>query len=293
MENTATATSVSILQTRPRYEGANIRSWIGFKHFMYLAEDAVLQWLRDRQCGPQAMFERCGLGFQILDSSVFLPSVMELDDVVDVEVTPPDNGQFTIKFTIARNGTSHTALKGKLRIAFLRETPALEAPPPLIAALVRDLTPPASDTQSAFARRAFVWSWKARYFYCQYSRRVQHSAYVRALEEVVARFLEDRGLAVGDMLQSHGWIPVVSRARVQILADAFMEEEIQTRFHVEELLKRTAFIGHMNCYVRRGDTLIHTATARIVHGYAVTRGPQTGSLAEFDDDTVAALTREM
>ena len=33
---------------RPRYEGANIRTWIGFKHLMYLAEEAVLEWLRIR-----------------------------------------------------------------------------------------------------------------------------------------------------------------------------------------------------------------------------------------------------
>ena len=32
--------------TRPSYEGANIRTWVGFKHFMYLVEESVLAWLR-------------------------------------------------------------------------------------------------------------------------------------------------------------------------------------------------------------------------------------------------------
>jgi hypothetical protein len=46
----------------------------------------------------------------------------------------------------------------------------------------------------------------------------------------------------------------------------------------------------MDCFVHRGAELVHVATARILHGYAVSRGEGAGRLAEFDDSTIAALT---
>src|SRR5688572_27855192 len=33
---------------RPSFEGTNIRTWIGFKHLMYLAHEAVIDHLRER-----------------------------------------------------------------------------------------------------------------------------------------------------------------------------------------------------------------------------------------------------
>jgi len=140
--------------------------------------------------------------------------------------------------------------------------------------------------------RAFLWSWRARYFHCHFSDRVQHSSYIQALEEVVDRFLADRGISVGRMLAERGWIPIVSRARIQLVADAHMEETIHTTFVVEEVLKRTAYDARMDCYVQRGDTIVHTATARILHGYASSRGRDAGQLVVLDDSTLAALTKE-
>jgi trans-aconitate methyltransferase len=43
------------LVMRPRHEGANMRTWIGFKHFLYLAEEAVLHWFRDHGYGVQRL----------------------------------------------------------------------------------------------------------------------------------------------------------------------------------------------------------------------------------------------
>ncbi|MCD9437117.1 hypothetical protein LVA97_32260, partial [Klebsiella pneumoniae] len=53
--------------------------------------------------------------------------------------------------------------------------------------------------------RAFLWTWQARYFHCHFSDRVQHSAFTRALEEVVDRFLVDRGLSIRTMLRQRDW----------------------------------------------------------------------------------------
>jgi acyl-CoA thioesterase FadM len=119
---------------------------------------------------------------------------------------------------------------------------------------------------------------------------VQHSGFVRALEEVVDRFLADRGVSVGRMLTERSWIPVVSRARVRLLAAAHMEETIHTVFTVEEILRGVVFDARMDCYVRRGDELIPVATAKILHGYAIAAGEGAGGLAQLDDGVIRALT---
>jgi hypothetical protein len=137
---------------------------------------------------------------------------------------------------------------------------------------------------------AHLWSWRAPYFYCHFSDRVQHSGFVRALEDVVDRFLAARGLSVGTLLAERAWIPVVSRARVQLVEAAHMEETIHTTFVVTDILRGVMFDGRMDCHVRRGDRLVHVATAQILHGYAISRGPDAGSLATLDDAVVAALT---
>jgi acyl-CoA thioesterase FadM len=112
---------------------------------------------------------------------------------------------------------------------------------------------------------------------------MQHSAYVRVLEEVVDRFLAHRGLAVGRLLAERSWIPVVSRARVTQLAPVYMEDRLHTRFIVDEVLRDTMFAGRMDCHVERDGRLVHAATASILHGYAIGAGPTAGQLAPLGD----------
>jgi acyl-CoA thioesterase FadM len=119
---------------------------------------------------------------------------------------------------------------------------------------------------------------------------VQHSAYVRALEEVVDRFLADRGRSVGRMLGERGWIPVVSRVRVRMTADAHMEEDVRTTFAVTDVLKDVTWEGQMDCHVDRAGGPVRVATARILHGYAISRGPDAGRMAQLDPATIAALS---
>jgi acyl-CoA thioesterase FadM len=137
----------------------------------------------------------------------------------------------------------------------------------------------------------FTWSWRVPYFYCQFSDRVQHSGFVRVLEEVVDLFLADRGISVGSLLAERGWIPVVSRVRVRLLGAAHMEEVVHTGFRVDEIVRGTMFDGSMHCAVRRDGVMIPVAEGRILHGYAMSRGPDAGRLATLDDTTIAALTR--
>ncbi len=297
---------------RPRYEGANIRTWIGFKHFTYLLEEAVLQHFRDRGFGPDTLYHQHGVGIEFVETSIQLPATLLIDDEVTSVVTPkaakPGHGAaFSVRLSVTRAGEQVTILVGKVRVALIveKDAPSNEPVPaelaPFVVSEVAEL-PSGTGVRADLAcagdvaavltpaeSNAFLWSWRIPYFYCHFSDRLQHSGYTRALEEVVDRFLHDRGLGIGALLQERGWIPVVSRARVRLLADAHMEETLHTVFTVEEILKDVMYTARMDTYVLRGETLVHTATASIVHGYAVSRGEKAGSLAEFDADTRAAL----
>jgi acyl-CoA thioesterase FadM len=286
----------SVTRCRPRYEGCNIGTWIGFKHFMLLVEEAVLDWFREGGLGPGRLYHEHGLGLEVMDSSVQLPALLELDDEVVAEVVEDRPGRFTVTLRVTRGGADTTVLRGRVTVALVREASAASGgplPAGLSCLVVDDLSGAAAggpDGLTLDDPAAFVWSWRAPYFACHFSDRVQHSGFVRALEEVVDRFLADRGLSVGRLLAERAWIPVVSRARVRLLAAAHMEETIHTVFAVEDVLKRSAYDARMDCYVRRGDVLVRCATARILHGYARARGAGAGGLVELDDATIAALT---
>ncbi len=291
----------SAVALRPRREGANIRTWVGFKHFMYLAEEAVLDWYRDRDGGPGVLFHRYGVELSIVDSSVQLPAVLDVDDVVDAEVAGgPD--RFSVRLAARRDGAP-TVLRGTVSVALLPADPAAggaahpaELPPKLAAAALASYPRgrhdrPGADPATVVPAGGFLWSWRVPYYYCQFSHRIQHAGWVRAMEEVVDRFLADRGISVGTLLRERGWIPVVSRARVTQLADVAMEETVHTVFSVVDVLKGVGFDARTDSYVRRGDGLAHVATGRILHAYAIARGPGAGGLAGLDEPVVAALTR--
>jgi acyl-CoA thioesterase FadM len=297
---------VTTLICRPRYEGANIRTWIGFKQFMLLAEEAVLAWFRERGLGPQHLYHEHGLGLEVVDSSVQLPALLEVDDEVHAEVTERAPGGFSVTGSVTRAGATVVVMRANLAVALVREHAGAVAPGAVAGLAAADVAAartvaepgdvplgPGQDVGSALAPRgsgAYLWSWRVPYFACHFSDRVQHSAYVRALEEVVDRFLFDRGISIRTMLATRAWIPVVSRARVQLVADACMEEVVHTVFTVTDVLKRSAYDARMDCYVERDGWLRRCATARILHGYALSRGEGAGRLVDLDDGTVAALT---
>ena len=293
----------TVAHGRPAFEGANIRTWIGFKHFMYLVEGAVLQWLRDQGHSARDLFLEHGLGAEIVDCSVQLPAVLELDDEVKAEVTQGRGDKLSVQLSVVRDGADVTVLRGKLTVALVRERAAdtrAAAPaalahlevPALTSTVARIGIPTWETAESVLTAQpgSFLWSWRAPYFYCHYSDRVQHSGFVRTLEEVVDRFLADRGISVGRMLAERAWIPVVSRARVRLLEDARMEEVVHTVYTVTDILRGVMFDGRMDCYVQRGPELIPVATAQILHGYAIAAGPGAGGMAQLDDGVVEALT---
>lgn len=290
---------------RPRYEGTNIGTWIGFKHLMYLAEEGLLAFFREQGFGPRRLFHEFGLGLEIVDASVQLPALLEIDDEVVAETRLLAPGRGSTRLRVEHGATPRVVLNGKLGFTLAANAQASGRPwPAELGALapldgapqdgrLADVPLRSGDARAglmAACPAAFYWCWKARYFHCHVSERVQYSAYVRALEEVVERFLEDRGLAVGRLLVERGLIPVVSRARVRMLRPVAMEALVHTTFVVDDVLMDKAYDGRMDCYVQHGGVLQHVASARILHGYAHSAGPEAGRLAALDAATLRALT---
>ncbi|MBX6765686.1 MAG: hypothetical protein IRY90_00760, partial [Actinomadura rubrobrunea] len=88
---------------RPRFEGSNICTWIGFKHVNYLVEEAVLGHLRHGGLAPGALFEEYGLGVDLVDIDTRILTAFHIDDVAIAEVVPtstPDDRELAFAVTL-------------------------------------------------------------------------------------------------------------------------------------------------------------------------------------------------
>lgn len=311
----------TVVELRPSFEGANIATGIGFKHVMYLLEEAVVQHFRTRGLGPQSLYERHGLCLEIVDSDARLVTGTALDDQVRVEVraeSEPSAAElpFSVRAYVRRGAKEVKSVSGRVRVLLRQDdsAPAGEPPPaglatyvaaeinrqPLGTAAGEGAVLAAGVTDEQQLRRhlapaganTFVWKRRVPYFYCHYGARLQHSGYLRLLEEVVERFLAARRISIRTMLEGRRWIPIVTNARVEMLREALMEEDIYTVFTVESVFKRFTYTGRVDCYVVRGGELIRTATGRITHGYLELRSRRDWSLVSFDDETLKALRGE-
>ncbi|MDG4831696.1 thioesterase family protein [Solwaraspora sp. WMMD1047] len=282
---------------RPRYEGSNICTWIGFKHVMYLVEEAVLDHLRQSGLVPRQLYEEHGLGVEIVDSDARIASALHMDDEVHTEVVSrPSEGDTLVFRTTSHVQRPTGRIKAVSATVRVQVRPADQDSPDGRAFVVgatdgRGGVDVVDDDVAALVGddNAIVWRWRVPYFYCHFSRTLQHSGYLRLMEEVVDVFLAERGISIRTMLDGQRWIPVVPHARVTILADALMEEEIHTVFTVEEIFKDFTYTARMDCYVRRDGRLVQTATGRITHGYAEVLDRRDWKLVSFDSRTLAAL----
>ncbi|CAM5265121.1 hypothetical protein SCALM49S_01150 [Streptomyces californicus] len=68
------------LRVRPRYEGSNINTWIGFKHVNYMVEEAVLEHFRASGLGSRLLFEEHGLGVDLVDLDTRILHAFHQDD---------------------------------------------------------------------------------------------------------------------------------------------------------------------------------------------------------------------
>ncbi|MFI6641758.1 hypothetical protein [Streptomyces sp. NPDC050504] len=315
LETTTTA------RLRPLFEGNNISFAIGFKHINYVSEAAVLNHFKEAGLAAGDLYRRFGLGFDIVDIHSRLAALLAVDDDVEAVVTPAvKDGDGTLKFKVAqfvqRDGERVKCATSTVRVALrvdghikaeeewpagierfaaerlgTGETREIAAAPvpygslsegrgtstdPVLAELIGDTN-------------AFGWRWRMPYFYCHFNDRVQMSGFLRIMEEVEDLFLADRGLPIKRVLDTRGWIPVVTQSRIEILDETVMEEELYTVYTVENVFKTLLYSTRMDCYVLRDGKLVKTATGTITHGYLVESAPNQWEMAEFDESTVAAL----
>jgi acyl-CoA thioesterase FadM len=289
------AARATVREATPPFEGSNIGAWLGFKHFMYLMEEAAIQHVRERWMGPCALWEQHGLGIEIVDSSIRILTALHLDQLTRVEVRPREGSEeYELAANLeARDGSQWLpAARGRVKVLFRRSAERSGAPPGDLLPYVRDeierdlLSPPGATA------RSFVWRRRIPYFYCHFMDRLQHSGYLRLLEEVVDLFLAERGISIRTMLERRSWIPVVTEAGLEILREARLEEEICTVFTVEHVYKGRLYSAAVDWYVARGAEWVPTARGRIVHGYA--QIPQRGvmKLVPLDGPVLAALLGE-
>ncbi|MBB5954060.1 acyl-CoA thioesterase FadM [Saccharothrix tamanrassetensis] len=297
-----TTTTVSL---RPRYEGSNICTWIGFKHVNYMVEEAVLDHLRQSGFPAGQLYERFGLCTDITDLDTKILTAFHIDDLALATVRRVDGEgplKLVVELTVERDGKTVKAVKSKVSVSFRLDPHGFDAEPapaelaPHVVGsigagaepvVVGDADP--LDLLTA-GRNAFAWAWRMPYFYCHFTERVQMSGYLRQMEEILDLFVEDRGVSIKKLLDEQNWIPVVPHSRITFTDEAKMEETLYTVFTVEEVFKRFTFTARMDCYVLRDGLLVQTATGRITHGWAVIENRKDWSLVNFDDRLTDAIT---
>jgi acyl-CoA thioesterase FadM len=174
------ALPTTVSEHRPRFEGVNIRTWVGFKHLMYLVEEAVLDWLRVYTPGTRRLFCDSGLGVEFIDSSVQLPAPLEVDDQVRAQVTAVEPGRFTVTLHALRGGEEVPVLRGKIALTLVRETGApVNVPLAVGAELLPEPVAEIALEAEPGPDQAFGWTWRVPYYYCHFSERLQHSGHVR------------------------------------------------------------------------------------------------------------------
>jgi acyl-CoA thioesterase FadM len=322
--------STTNVELRPRYEGSNICTWIGFKHVNYLVEEAVLEHFRSAGLAARDLYETNGLGLDIVRLDTRIMTALHMDDLVRAEVSSDAAGRhgersFLVTLYVEREGCEvKAAVAGvtvALRIDRWHQQSTAAVPAGLEPFVVEQIGPPgmraepsnstnglehpgdgplstgrgSSDEADPLIARltadenAFGWSWRIPYIYCHFTERMQMSGYLRQMEEVVDRFLAERGISIWELLSDRRWIPVVPHSRIEILAEALMEEELYTVYTVERIFKDLTYTSRMDCYVVRGGELLKTATGLITHGYARIDSRRDWSLVSFDERVVRAL----
>jgi acyl-CoA thioesterase FadM len=315
------------VRLRPRFEGSNIGTWLGFKHINYLVEEAVLEHFRSAGLPVGELYSARGVGLDLVDLDTRIISALHLDDVAEVEVTPKTADDataigFTVLMWVTREGTRTKVASSKVKVVLRvdgQAVPTLPLPAELdrftvarigAGAAVAEGAPatPVANTSYAIGRgterdpvleqliagrNAHGWKWRIPYFYCHFTERLQMSGYLRHMEEVVDLFLAERGLSIRHMLDSRGWIPACTRSRIELLDEALMEEELYTVYTVDEIFKDFTYTSSMDCYVVRDGRLVQTATGKVTHGYAAIGDRTNWGLVNFDELVHRALRNQV
>lgn len=298
LARTSLAESVTEVSMRPRFEGSNICSWIGFKHVNYLIEEAVLEHFREAGLPARSLYEEHGLCVDITGIDTRISHAFHIDDRVTARVVPTrGDGELTCRVTLAveRDGAQVPAATATVRVLLRRDTRGGHTgddPAGLgwcTVPRIGDGRAPGASGAGTGNENAFTWKWRIPYFYCHFTERLQMSGYLRLMEAVVDLFLADRGVSIRTLLDEQNWIPVVPRSAITMLGEAYMEEELCTVFTVEDIFKDLTYTARMDCHVMRDGIRVPVAAGHITHGYALIENRRDWRLVNFDPRLLAAL----
>lgn len=302
-------------ELRPRYEGCNICTWIGFKHVNYLVEEAVLALFRSIGYGPGYLYEKHGLGLDIVRISTRILKALHIDDVVEATATISDlSSSAEIRVTLTVRGVK--AATSKVAVQLIRDSrlqgKTLAVPAELLSITVdscrtselaevdleqsllskigRDEVSKVPLSMLKTGGRSIAWRWRVPYFYCHFVTRLQMSGLLRNMEEVVDLFLREGGASIRTMLDSDDLIPVVPSSEIELYDEVGMEEEILTVFEVESVFKKSIYTARVDTYALRDGTAVLVSSGRITHGYAHIDSRRDWSMVEFNRVLMAALT---
>ena len=311
----------------PRIEGNNICTWIGFKHVMYVVEEAIVDHFRQNGHKPRSLYEDNGLCLEIVDSDARILHALHMDDEVTADVKleeeqgKPEELRLLVNLFVERDGETIKAVVCRVAVQFkLDDSPVTADVAPVMLPEFEKWTvekisrglPDGTGGRALLESRgevngdddvtailkadnanSLVWKWHIPYFYCHYNERMKHSGYLRLLEEVEDLFLAENGVSIRTMLHDKSWIPVVPSAQVELLEEAYMEETLYTVYTLVETYRDFTYTHRMDCYVVRDGKLIKTATGTITHGYARINDRSDWSLVAFDDETKQAIHKNL
>jgi acyl-CoA thioesterase FadM len=293
--------SPSTVRLLPLSEGNNISYAIGFKHVNYLAEAAVQQHFKQAGVSMGTLYLHYALDLEVAEIKSRLGVFLAVDDEVEATVQPrPAQGsrmRFTVTMTVERDGRRTKVATSQVSVVLRVDshTPPAKSPPEGLEPFVVNRIATAEPQDRAVADLTadgvtFGWRLRVPYFYCHFNERMQMSGFLRVMEEIVDRFLDDRGLSIKRVLDERNWIPVVTESEIQMLDEVLMEENVHTTYRVEDVFKNLLYTSVMQCWVERDGRLVHVATGRITHGYVTERAPNDWVMATLDDKVVQALT---
>lgn len=280
-------------------EGNNVMSWIGFKHIMYLAQQAVLAHFRAAGLGFRKLFEEHGLLLEIVANQGRILHALKLDEEIEIAVKPSFTEAAGLRFEIAmfvqRGDKRIKTYSGKIGVVLVADRalgmPVLETDYGALAPYVAKKALPTEYEGGAVdpAAKRLDWSVRIPYFYCHGNERLKMSGYLRFMEEADERFCEQQNIGVSDLLQERRWIPAVPNAKVQILDAAYMGETLHVEYAIKDVIKTLLYTCTMNAFVERHGTRIRVATGEIVHGYAEVESRKDWAMVNFDRKVMDAL----
>jgi acyl-CoA thioesterase FadM len=315
-------TETTTVSLTPGYEGANIGTYIGFKHVNYLVEKAVIEHFRRQGLPVGGLYERYGLGFDLVELEARLRGGVFVDDEAALEVKPVTGDddtafRFEVAITVLRDGDPKKIVTASAAAVLRRDEDDRRLPDRVPAPAVLDRftvatlgTPEPGEAvpgtggdlpsggstdrdpvldQLLAGRNGYGWKFRIPYPYVHFFNRMHMSAYLRQMEEAKHRFVDARGISIGAQLAERNWIPAVTHSRIEILGEALLEEDLYTVYTVESIFKNLLYTARMDCYVVRDGRLVRMATGVITHGYGVVENGNQARVVTWDDRIDRAL----